>query len=113
MNEADLIRVQHMFDAGREAQSFVENKTRDALDTDRMLVLALVKDIEIIGEAASRVSKETQQAAPQIPWAAIVGMRNRLIHAYFEINLSILWETVTLAIPPMMADLEKLIASED
>jgi len=67
MNEADLIRLHHMLDASHETQSFIEGKTRSSLDTDRMLMLALVKDIEIIGEAASKISKETQDTITQIP----------------------------------------------
>ena len=71
------------------------NSCRESLDKNRMLVLALMKDVEIVGEAASRISKEAQRATPEIPWESIIGMRNRLIHAYFDINLDILWQTVS------------------
>ena len=84
-----------MLDAIEEAMSFAKNKCRESLDKDRMLVLALMKAVEIVGEAASRISKEAQRATPEIPWVNIIGMRNRLIHAYFDINLDILWQTVS------------------
>jgi uncharacterized protein with HEPN domain len=70
--------------------------------------LALVKVIEIIGEAASRVSPEYQANHPQIPWPAMSGMRNRLVHAYFDINLRILWQTTQEDLPLLIDDLEKL-----
>ncbi len=98
-----------MFDAAVDAMSFAENKTRKSLNTDRQLVLAIVKSIEIIGEAATKITDETRNAYPQIPWASIVGMRNRLIHAYFDINLNILWKTVKKDIPALIAELEKIV----
>jgi uncharacterized protein with HEPN domain len=70
--EADLVRVHHMLDAAREALSFCEGKTRGDLDGNRMLVRALVKSIEIVGEAASKVSADTRAEIPGVPWADIV-----------------------------------------
>ena len=83
----DAVRLHHMLDAAQEACSFVQGKGRSDLDTDRKLVLSLVRLVEVIGEASGQVSKELQAAHPEIPWPAIVGMRNRLIHAYFDIDL--------------------------
>jgi len=73
--------------------------------------LSLVKSIEILGEAASRVSPEARAECPNVPWTDIVAMRNRLIHAYFDINRDIVWHTVTEEFPPLIADLEKVIPS--
>lgn len=84
---------------------------RQELETDRKLALSLVKSIEIIGEAASRVSKECQDNLLQIPWANIITMRNCLIHAYFDINLDIVCNTITQDISPLIGELEKIIAS--
>ena len=86
MPKSDRVRLQHMLDAAREALSFVREKTREDLDQDRLLVLALVKAIEIIGEAAYQVSSETRSQIPEVPWEDIIGMRHRLVHAYFEID---------------------------
>lgn len=107
MQRDDAIRLRHMLDAAKEARSFIQNKTRSSLDTERQLELALVKCIEIIGEAANRITNECRKDLPQIPWANIVGMRNRLIHAYFDINRDILWTTVSEDLPPLIAELEK------
>jgi len=82
MSDNDRIRLQHMLEAAREAISFVEGRNRDDLARDRKLALSLIKEIEIIGEAATRISAEVKHSIPSIPWAKIIGMRNRLIHAY-------------------------------
>jgi len=74
--------LRHMLDHAREAVSMVQGRTRTDLDTDRLLNLALVRLLEIIGEAASRVVKEDSDLYPDIPWPEIVGLRNRLIHGY-------------------------------
>jgi uncharacterized protein with HEPN domain len=112
MPGADRIRLQHMLDAAREAQGFLAGKGRAELEADRLLALGLVKCIEILGEAASRVSPEAQARHAGIPWRDIVGMRNRLIHAYFDVDLDQVWNTVTQDLPPLVAQLEKALAAE-
>ena len=108
MRKDDVVRLRHMLDAATEATSFAANKTRSSLDTDRKLVLSLVKSIEIIGEAAANVTTECREKLPHIPWRDIISMRNRLIHAYFDINLDILWKTVIEDLPPLLAELKKI-----
>lgn len=112
MRNDDNIRLRHMLDAAREGLSFARNETRDSLDEDRKLEFSLVKAIEIVGEAAANVTKECREDLPQIPWPNIIGMRNRLIHAYFDINLDILWKTITDDLPPLIAELEKILEAE-
>lgn len=84
-----------MLDAAREAIFLAQNRTRSNLDNDRMLTLSLVKYVEIIGEAASRITTQRQNELPQIPWAQIIGMRNTLIHGYYDIKLDLVWDTIT------------------
>ena len=83
------VRLFHMREASREALSFVQNRTRNDLDNNRMLTLSVVKCVEIIGEAASRISKDRQNELKNISWSQLISMRNRLTHAYFDINLDI------------------------
>jgi len=83
--------------------------SRADLGRDRMPVLSLVKCVEIVGEAASKVTPETRSLAGGLPWADIVGMRNRLIHAYFDIDLDRVWDTVIDDLPPLAAELEKVL----
>ena len=77
-----------------------------------MLVLSLTKDVEIIGEAAYRVSESTRSSVPTIPWADVIGMRHRLIHAYFEVNLDVLWQTVVGDLPELISSIESVLPPE-
>ena len=112
MRDDDRIRIRHMLDAAREAMAFAAGRDRSDLDTDRMLLLSLVKCVEILGEAASRVSGEAQAASPHIPWQDIVAMRNRLIHGYFDIDPDIVWSTATGELPDLLPLLEALIGQD-
>ncbi|MFH1716266.1 MAG: DUF86 domain-containing protein [Planctomycetota bacterium] len=105
----DKVRLQHMLDAAVEIRQYLESSTREDLDHDRKLVHSLVRLLEIIGEAASQVSEELRDSAPQIPWAVIIGMRNRLVHAYFSINLDVIWSTSTEDIPSLVTELRELV----
>lgn len=73
-----------------------------------MLLFAVVRAIEVLGEAANKVSADVRLADATIPWKAIVGMRNRLIHAYFDIDTDMVWETVQVEIPAVLAHLQAL-----
>lgn len=98
----DAVRLRHMIEAASAAIAFIDSKTRVDLDGDRILLFALVRAVEIVGEAASRVSQPTRDAMPAIPWTQIVGMRNRLIHAYFDVDADVLWQTVSMELPPLL-----------
>jgi uncharacterized protein with HEPN domain len=99
-----------MLDYSREAIELAEKRRRADLDTDRMLQLSLVRLVEIVGEAATRVSAGTQQRHPQVPWPQIAGMRNRLIHGYDFVDYDILWQTVREDLPALVAALEPLVS---
>ena len=98
-----------MVEAAEAACDFISGRTPDDLESDRVLVFALVRSIEIVGEAASKVSASTRDAAPDIPWALIVSMRNRLIHAYFDIDHEVVWKTATEEMPQLLLRLRALI----
>jgi len=101
-----------MLDHAREAASLIQGKTRADLDSDRLLNLALVRLMEIVGEAAARVPKEERARYPQIPWPQIIGLRNRLIHGYDVVDFDVLWQIVTQDLPSLVATLEALIRAE-
>lgn len=105
----DKVRLQHMLDAALEIRQYVQSSRREDLDKDRKLVHSLVRLFEIIGEAASQVSEELSEDIPEIPWSVIIGMRNRLIHAYFSINLDVVWSTSKDDIPSLVTELKKLL----
>lgn len=98
-----------MIEAAETAVTFVSNRQRADLDSDRMLLLALVRAIEVVGESASRVSEELRKAAPGCTLGTDVSMRNRLIHAYFDIDRDILWRTATLEVPELLPQLRSLL----
>lgn len=110
MNAADLARLHHMLDAAREAILFAEGRSPEDLSEHRMLLLSLVKEIEIIGEAASRISPEGRAAVTGIPWPQVTAMRNRLTHGYFEWDAERIWATVTSDLPDLVRVLEQALS---
>ncbi len=112
MNPADQVRLAHMLEAAHDALSFAKGRSRESLTADRMLLRSLERALEIVGEAAGKVSPEFQSAHPEIPWGDMIGMRNRLIHAYFDINPLIVWSTILSDLPALIAQLESLLAEK-
>ena len=102
-----------MIDAAETIAGFINGRERARLDDDRMLLFAVVHAIEVIGEAAAKMSDATRVAAPEIPWSAIIGMRNRLIHGYFDIDTNIVWKTVSVEIPALVPQLKALLHVPD
>jgi uncharacterized protein with HEPN domain len=111
MRPEDRVRVLHMRDACQAVARFVQNKARGDLNQDEMLRFALVRAVEIVGEAAAKVSEETRQLAPKIPWREAVGIRNRLIHAYFDVDLDVLWRTAVEDMPQLLESLDALLGA--
>lgn len=105
----DLVRVRHMLDAANEALGYIAGRTRRDLEADSMLARALINCLSVIGEAATRVGAATRDRDADIPWAQIVGMRNRLIHAYFDIDQDEVWMTVTEDLPELADRLQALL----
>jgi uncharacterized protein with HEPN domain len=87
---------------------FLSGRQRADLDTDQMLLFAVVRAIEIVGEAAARVSPECRVTVPGVPWPAIIGMRNRMVHAYFDIDIDhdVVWQTVQVEFAPLLTALQ-------
>jgi len=110
--EADRVRMRHMLEAGNSVMRFVAGRSRQDLDADQMLVFAVVRGLEIIGEAANRVSVQSREACPEIPWPHIVGMRHRLVHAYFDVDLDRVWDTAVRSLPPLIAALERAVEGQ-
>lgn len=111
--EADRIRLTHMLDAARQALSFARNRRRYDLDADAMLRRAVLHCIQEIGEAASKVSAAGRARAVDVPWKQIVGMRQRLVHDYFEINLDLVWLVLDRDLVPLTQALETVLAVWD
>ncbi len=103
------VPLRHMLDYSHEALGLVQGKSRADLDSERLLDLGLMHLISLIGEAASRVSVEQRTHYPEIPWKEIVGMRQRLIHGYDNVDYDILWKTITEDLPSLIQALEKIL----
>lgn len=98
--------------AARDAVEFASSLTFSEFEGSRLHQNAILKAIEIIGEAASHISEETKFKHPDISWAKIMGMRNHLVHAYFNIQLDVVWQTVQNDLPPLIVQLELLVPEE-
>lgn len=112
MHSADRVRVTRMVDAIESVLKFTSGRGRSDIESDEMLLFAIVRAVEILGEAASKVSAEGRALAPSIPWSVIVGMQNRLVHAYFDIDANIVWNTATQALPVLLPSLRELLEEE-
>ncbi|MBW2059681.1 MAG: DUF86 domain-containing protein [Deltaproteobacteria bacterium] len=105
----DVVSLKDMLDHAREAVELLGDMGRENLAENRVMQLALTRLIEIIGEAANRVSKTTQEKHRDVAWSQIIGMRNRLIHGYDVIDYEMLYDTVTADLPPLIAVLERIL----
>ena len=105
----DMIKLRHMLDHAKEAVDLITGKDKAELQHNRVLELALTRLVEIVGEASARVSSETQAKYPSIPWPQVIGMRNRLIHGYDSVDLDVLWDTIEIDLPPLIAELGKIL----
>jgi uncharacterized protein with HEPN domain len=110
MNENDAVLIQDILDAARKIQLYVDGKQRADLEEEGELRgFAVAKGIEVIGEAANHISPETRVKLPSVEWGNIIGMRNRLIHAYTSIDYDIVWDVATNKIPVLISELEKIL----
>jgi uncharacterized protein with HEPN domain len=105
----DITRVRHMLEAAEEACEFIGQTTFEEFRKNRQIAHAVMRTLEIIGEAASQISPEFQNKHPEIAWRTIIGMRNRLVHAYFDINFTVVWETVRDDLPPFITQLKTIL----
>ena len=109
----DEAYVLDMLLAARKARQFTEGVTETQFYADELRQQAVMRLIQIIGEAARKVSPEYERAHPEIPWRLIVGMRNRLVHEYFRIDPGKVWEVVEKDLPTLIPLLETLVPSEE
>lgn len=112
-NHNDVTSLRQMLEHSQEAVDLALHSGCETLKSTRVLQLAAVRLVEVLGEAANRVSKETQEKYSSIPWKEIVSMRNRLIHGYDSVDLGILWRTLTEDLPQLVHELRLAIAEEE
>lgn len=110
MVDRDLARLYHMLDCANTISKFSHEKARQDLDSDRYFASAVMREFEVLGEAAAAISLQTRSQFPEIPWKAVIGMRNQLIHAYFDVDHAIVWSTIQKALPDLIPKIEQAIA---
>jgi uncharacterized protein with HEPN domain len=106
--------LEHMMEASELACNYVKELNIEGFRTDKKTQQAVILNLMIIGEAATQIMNEFPEFVeehPEVPWRQIRGMRNRMAHGYFEINLDIVWDTVLVSIPSMKKQVEKLLRS--
>ena len=104
--------LQHILEAAQKAVRYTKNRKRTDLDTDELLGLGLIRLLEIIGEVAWGISDSLRNKHPEIAWRQMASLRNRLIHGYFDVNNDLVWETVTLELPPLITQIKAVIKKE-
>ena len=109
MENKDLARLKHMLDSTQAILTFSKGKQRASLDKDLLFQSAILRQLEIIGEAAGRISEKTKKKFPSIPWKELVGLRNRLIHAYFDVDHDVIWKTIREYLPPFQELLQQAV----
>jgi uncharacterized protein with HEPN domain len=108
MRQSDNLRLKHMLDTERKVIEFSTGHSRADLNTNQILASALIREVCVIGEAAASISIGEREQLVGIPWKSIIGMRNRLVHAYDRVDLDILWDTIVNDIPQLIGELERL-----
>jgi len=107
----DLLTGRQMLDVVARIRAMVRGRTRAGFDADEVRQLALLHLIQVLGEAASRASAAFRDAHPEIPWGQIVGMRNRIVHGYDEVDPDMVWRVATEDVEPLVAALERIVAA--
>lgn len=110
MINKDLIRLKHMLDSTNAILSFIKGKRRSNLDKNRLLTSGIIRELEILGEAAGQITVKTKNQFPELPWKQLTGMRNRLIHAYFDVDHDIIWKTIKDYLPAFKTHLINAIS---
>ena len=109
----DAVRLRHLLEAARKAVALAAGKARVDIEADEVVQLALARLLEIVGEAAGKVTPAYRDAHSEIPWAAMGGLRNRLAHAYFDVDLGVLLDIVANDLPALVRQVEALLPGDD
>ena len=104
-----LHRIEAILGAISEIQTFASGATLEQFRTDAKTLKAVAADLMIIGEAANHVPEDVQESHPDVPWSVMRAMRNRIVHAYFDIDPDILWDTVQHDLPKLVEPLNRLL----
>lgn len=108
----NLVFITHIRDSCQQILEYISGYDYSKLQEDKKTISALLRELSVIGEAARKTTENFRQKHPQIPWNKIFGMRNRLVHDYLGIQLSIVWQTVQEDIPDLLKITQEILDSE-
>lgn len=109
MKKDDSIYLRHIIDAFMQIEDYMDGVSHDEFFSDKLRQDGVIRQLEIMGEAARNVSEDLRNEYPQIPWRQMIGLRNRMIHAYFNVNLQIVWEIVQGDIPDLKRETNRIL----
>lgn len=109
MNERDALRLRHILDAAERIASYVAEVERKSFLANPMLQDAVIRNLEIIGEACVNLASEFREAHPHVPWQKASGIRNRLVHGYFDVDVDVVWQTTKESLPPFVDQIRAIL----
>jgi uncharacterized protein with HEPN domain len=101
--------VEDVVNAMNKAEKFVEGMSYEEFAQDEKTVFAVIRAVEVIGEAVKNIPGDVRKDYPEIPWRGMAGMRNKVIHEYFGVDLKVVWETIKERIPEVKPSFEKML----
>jgi uncharacterized protein with HEPN domain len=109
MKRDDRVYLNHMLDAITQVETYLNSATKQQFIEENMLHDAVIRQLEIVGEASRNISEEIQEKYSLVPWGQIIAMRNRIVHAYFDVNLEIAWDIYTHDLPELKLQIQKIL----
>jgi uncharacterized protein with HEPN domain len=109
MKKDDTVYLRHILDAIEQVEEYTRELSENEFITHSMVQDAVVRQIEIIGEAARNISDEFQASHRSLPWAKMIGIRNKIIHEYINVNFAIVWDTIQDDLPPLKRAITELL----
>ena len=109
MPKDDTLYLNHILDTASKISQLLSGKTKEEFMREELLIIAITHLLQVIGEAANRVSKEFRERHPEIPISAIIGMRNKIVHDYWDIDEEIVWQTAIMDIPVLVDKLKEIV----
>ncbi|MFO8077867.1 MAG: DUF86 domain-containing protein [Thermoplasmatota archaeon] len=112
MSKNDVVYLHHMLDSMVKIKDFTDNVGESEFENSELIQSAVIRQIEIIGEATKQISQSVKRKYPHIPWRDIAGMRDKLIHGYFGVDIDAVWDTIQLDIPVLEKDIKRILEKE-